>query len=310
VLYYVRGGEWLARRRLVWVDRQSDEVEPLPLPAGAYSQPHLSPDGRRVAFTKFERDAFNIWVYESASGRATQRTFESNNFLPTWRPDGTELTFTTYRRGPFSVYCVPAEGIGSEVPLVTGTYDREACSWSPDGTSLLFVETDPNTNGDVWLFPVQDANAARVLLRESWDERQAVFSPDGDWIAYVSDVEGRPEVYVTPYPGPGESERVSTDGGYQPVWLRDGKELFYRSGSKMMAATIETEPELRVTGSKVLFEGQYLTGYHRNYDVSSDGQRFLMIKEAEGQPAAIQLVVVLNWFEELKRLVPAGERRL
>jgi len=310
LLYYVRGGEWLARRRLVWVDRQGDEVELLPLPPGAYSQPRLSPDGRHVAFTKFDRDAFNIWVYEFASESATQRTFESNNFLPVWRPDGSELTFTTYRRGPFSVYGMPADGVGSEVPLVTGTYDREACSWSPDGKSLLFVETAPNTDGDIWLLSAEDANVPRALLRESWDERQAVFSPAGDWIAYVSDAEGRPETYVTPYPGPGESQKVSADGGYQPVWSRDGKELFYRSGNKMMVASIQTRPELRVAGSKVLFEGRYLTDYHRNYDVSSDGQRFLMIKEAQGQPAATQLVVVLNWFEELKRLVPAGDRRL
>lgn len=307
LLYYIRGGEWLARRRLVWVNRQGEEVESVPLAPGAYSQPRLSPDGYRVAFTKFERDALNIWVYDLASDRATQRTFESNNFLALWRPNGTELTFTTYRRGPFSVYCMPADGVGTEDPLVTGTYDRQACSWSPDGKTLLFVETDPSTNGDIWLFSTEDANAPRALLRESWDERQAVFSPDGDWIAYVSDEGGGPDLYVAPYPGPGEIEKISTDGGYQPVWSRDGKELFYRSGNEMMAATIETGPGLSVTGSKVLFEGHYLTGYHRNYDVSSDGQRFLMIKEAEGQPAATQLAVVLNWFEELKRLVPTGD---
>ncbi|MHC4632354.1 MAG: TolB-like translocation protein, partial [Planctomycetota bacterium] len=115
--------------------------------------------------------------------------------------------------------------------------------------------------------------------------------------------EGQSEVYVTPYPGPG-GKKVSTGGGYHPVWSRDSKELFYRSGDKMMAVTYETEPEFRVTGSEVLFEGRYLSGWYRNYDVSLDGQRFLMIKESEEQPAATQLIVVLNWFEELKRLVP------
>lgn len=304
LLYYVRGGEWLARRQFVWVNRQGDEIEPLPLPPQAYQNPSLSPDGRRFTFTKFDRGALNVWVYDLPSGPATQLTFESNNFFPLWTPpDGDMLTFTSFRAGPFDVYWVPTNRSSREEPLVAGPYDQRATCWSTNGKVLLFTETNPDTGLDIWSLCVEDGNMPRSLLHESWDEDNAVFSPDGNWIAYESNREGSSEVYVTPYPG-SVAKKISTGGGYHPIWSRDGRELFYRCGDKMMAATIETEPEFRVTGPEVLFEGQYLTGDIRNYDASEDGQRFLMIKESEGQPAATQLVVVLNWFEELKRLVP------
>ncbi len=302
VLYYVRGGEWLARRQFVWVNRKTDDVEPpLPLATGAYSHPRLSPDGQRLAFTKFDRGAFNILVYEFASKMETQRTFESNNFGPLWTTDGKWLTFTTFRAGPFSVYWMPVDGSSAEKPLVTGILDREAFSWSPDDKKLLFVETDPCTGEDIWIYSIEDGNTARPLLCESKNQREAVFSPDGDWIAYVSTAEVRPEVYVTPYPKLAP-KKISTDGGCQPLWPQDSNGLFYRSGDKMMAVTFETEPEFRVTARDILFEGKYLTGLYRNYDVSKDGQRFLMIKEGEAQPAEAQLMFVFK-----KRLVLTGK---
>jgi serine/threonine-protein kinase len=304
LLYYMRGGEWLARRQFVWVNRQGEEVEPLPLPPRAYRHPRLSPDMLRLAFTKLEGDTLNIWVYDLPSGPASQFTFESNNMLPLWTlPDGSRLTFTSYPEAPYDAYWMPASRSSPEEPLVTGPYDQIATSWSPDGRVLLFTEDSPITGRDIWLLPIEDGNTPRSLLCESWDEWCAVFSPDGEWIAYVPEAEGTSEVYVTPYPEL-IPQKVSTDGGYHPVWSRDGKELFYRCGDKMMALTIETESEFRVIDSKVLFEGQYLTGLRQNYDVSSDGQRFLMVKESDDQPAASQLIVVLNWFEELKRLAP------
>jgi len=307
LLCYVRGGEWLARRQLVWVNRQGKE-ERLPLPLGAYGIPCLSPNGQCLAFTKFEGGHSNIWVHKFARGTTTQLTFKSSNFYPIWTPDGARLTFTTYRVGPFEVYWMPADGSSTEEPLLTGPNDQTANSWSPDGKVLLFTKTNPATGNDVLSFCTEDTNSPRPLLQESYNEYNAVFSPDGRWIAYESDQEGRTEVYVTPYPAPREKFKVSTDGGSEPLWSGDGKELFYLCGDKMIAATIETEPEFKVTGYEVLFEGQYFTGLNRNYDVSPDGQRFLMIKESEEQPSAAQLIVVLNWFEELKRLVPSGSR--
>ena len=311
LLCYVRGGDWVARRQLVWVNRQG-KVERLPMPPGAYSNPCLSPNGQCLAFTKFEGGHYNIWAHKFASGTTTQLTFKSSNFNPIWTPDGTRLTFATFRAGPFEEYWMPADGSGTEEPLLTGSTDQTANSWSPDGKVLLFTKTNPATGNDVLAFCTEDANSPQPLLRESYNEYNGVFSPDGRWIAYESDQEGQLEVYVTGYPAPGEKHKVSTDGGNEPLWSPAGRELFYRNGDKVMVVTVDTNT-LRFDIAKppeTLFEGQYLVTPFgaTNFDISPDGQRFLMIKESEEQPSAAQLIVVLNWFEELKRLVPSAKR--
>ena len=303
LLYYVQGGEWLAQRQLVWVDRRLGVIGPLQLPPQAITEPCLSPDGRCVAFTKFDRGASNVWLYDLPAGPATQITFESSNFLPIWMPDSKKLTFTSYRAGPFDVYWIPSNRSSPEKQLITGPNDQMASSWSPDGKVLLFTEISPVTGYDIWYLSTEDSNTAHPLICDSGTEQNAAFSPDGNWIAFESDREGRFEVYVSPFPKP-VPKKISTGGGYHPIWSADGKELFYRNGDKMIAVTIETEPELKIVKSEVLFEGKYYTSADRNYDVSSDGRRFLMVKESDDQPSASQLIVVHNWFEELNRLVP------
>jgi serine/threonine-protein kinase len=187
LLCYVRGGEWLASRQFVWVNRNGQGVEPLPLPPQAYADPRISPDGRRIAFTKFDRGAFNIWVHELPSGPATQITFESSNFLPVWMPDGNTLTFTSYRAGPFDVYSMPADRSGPEELLLTGSCDHIATAWSPDGKVLLFIEINPDTGEDIGLLSTDDANTPRPLLHETCAEVHAIFSPDGNsLVSYVN----------------------------------------------------------------------------------------------------------------------------
>jgi eukaryotic-like serine/threonine-protein kinase len=309
-LYYVRGGEWLARRRLVWINRRGEELKPsVPLDPAAYKNPRLSPDGRRLAFTKFVKGVCNIWTYDLPSGRATQRTFKGNNFLPLWTPDREHLAYSTWRSGPFDAYQVPVDRGGTEDPLLTGQEDRELTSWSPDGKNQLYTEHNPSTSKDIWL-NTEDGNPPRPLLNESWNERNAEFSPNGSWIAYQSDREDRFEIYVFSYLDPNfVPKKISIHGGETPQWSSDGKELFYRAGDKMMVASIEIEPEFEVTSTEVLFEGEYSSDSRRNYDVSGsgDGLRFLMVKEHEERPAANQLIVVQNWFEELKRKMQTGK---
>ncbi|MHC4557797.1 MAG: protein kinase domain-containing protein [Planctomycetota bacterium] len=316
-LYYVRGGEWLARRNLVWVDRHTgDVIKTLPLIPGAYSSPCLSPNGQSIAFTKFDSGAENIWVFNLPKGPPEKVSFEGGNFLPIWKPDNNKLTFTSYRDGEFSVYCIPANKSSSEEPLLIGLDDQWATSWSPDGKELLFTEDKGSrvTDYDICLLSAEDANTTRPLICESGNEDNGVFSPDGKWIAYESDRDERHnEVYVAPYPVPVVNTKISSSGGYHPlwspVWSADSKELFYRNGDKMIAVTIETELELKVSEPNTLFVKQYYTGLERGYDVSRDGEKFLMIKESNEQQAATQLFVVINWFEELKRLVPTGKKR-
>jgi hypothetical protein len=147
------------------------------------------------------------------------------------------------------------------------------------------------------------------FIATRFNEGGASFSPDGRWLAYVSNESGRAEIYVQPYPGPGGKWQISTDGGTEPLWNRNGRELFYRSGNKMMAVQVTMQPAFTAGKPEVLFEKEYsasefpATGIA--YDVSADGQRFLMVKESEQATALTQINVVLNWFEELKRLAPS-----
>jgi len=137
------------------------------------------------------------------------------------------------------------------------------------------------------------------------------FSPDGRWLAYISDESGRSEVYVQPYPGPGGKWQISTEGGTEPAWNPNGRELFYRSGDKMMSVEITIQPSFAAGTPRMLYQGRYESGPvpTTDYAVSLDGQRFLMLKpnEQTSSPALTQIVVVQNWFEELKRRVPTGK---
>jgi len=178
-------------------------------------------------------------------------------------------------------------------------------SWSPDGQVLAFTQFERGIG--IWMLPMEGEGKPQVFMSSTNLEGFSKFSPDGQWVAYRRLDRGRLHVYVSPYSEPGVKWLVSGDGGgAEPVWSPDGSELFYRSGDQMMVVSVQTEPTFSAGRPRVLFEGSYLsssisTGFHY-YDISPDGQRFLMIKEAGAGQA--QINVVLNWFEELKRLVP------
>ena len=182
--------------------------------------------------------------------------------------------------------------------------DRRALAphWSPDGQTLAFLEIDPDT-GDYDIVRWRDGNVT-PLAAGPFNEGVPRFSPDGRWLAYMSDESGRNEIYVQAYPGPGEKWTLSTDGGTEPVWSRDGRELFYRNGYQMMVVPIQSDPVFRPGAPQLLFEGPFETnpGGYPNYDVTLDGSRFIMIEtETTGLN---EIHVVLNWYEELKRRVP------
>jgi serine/threonine-protein kinase len=191
-------------------------------------------------------------------------------------------------------------------------------SWSPDGQLLAYFEVNPATQRDIWLLRMGDPSPgsgqvrkAQPFLRTQFDEAVPQFSPDGRWLAYISNETGRHEIYVQAYPGPGGKWQISTEGGTEPAWNRNGRELFYRSGDKMMAVDIATQPAFAAGKPRMLFQGPYAPAPYptTNYDVSSDGQRFLMIKPSEQEQAApTQINVVLNWFEELKQKVPTEKK--
>jgi len=315
-LVYVPGGVQATQRRLVWVSRNGAE-QPLAAPARAYRQPRLSPDGRRIAVAIEEQET-QVWLYDLSRETLTRLTFEGNtNFNPVWTPDGKRITFQSNKEGPQNLFWQLADGSGGLERLTTSEYVNAPESWSPDGQLLAFIEINPTTGYDVWVLRMGDPSAgsgqvrkAEPFLRTPFNEGSARFSPDGRWLAYLSNESGRYEVYVQPYPGPGGKWQISTEGGTEPVWNPNGRELFYRSGDKMMAVDIATQPGFAAGKPKVLFEGQYLPtpATFPNYDVAPDGQRFLMLKPIEqAQAAPTQINVVLNWFEELKRRVPTGK---
>jgi Tol biopolymer transport system component/predicted Ser/Thr protein kinase len=290
---------------LVWVDRQG-QTRPVTRERQSYWSPRFSPDGRRLAVhigqtVGAQRDT-QLWILELDTGSWNRLTYEGSiNALPVWSPDGRWVAFMSNRE-EMGVFRKPADGGGTAEGLITGILQPN--TWSPDGRFLV------SGGGDLWTLDLADGKATPFLTTPA-AEVGAAFSPDGRWIAYASDdAGGEFQVFVRPYPGPGEQQQVSSKGGTEPVWSPDGLGLFYRSGDRMMRVPVETEPTFRKGRPEVLFEGRYAVNEIvpglRFYDVSPDGQGFVMVQRGEPQEEA-QLVLVQNWFEELKRIVPTDE---
>jgi Tol biopolymer transport system component len=307
-LVYVAGGLAGSQTRMVWVTRNGEE-HVLPAAPRNYQFPRVAPDGRRVAVTIADQET-HIWVYDVARERLTRLTFEGTvNNVPTWSSDGQRIAFRSNRAGgPGSLFWQGSDNSGGAERLTTTDYTHLPNSFSSDGQLLAFQENNPQTGRDLWVLRLADRKR-ELFLRTPFQETAPKFSIDGRWLAYSSDESGRAEVYVQPYPGPGGRWQISTEGGQEPVWNPNGRELFYRSGSKIMAVEVDTKSGFSPGTPRMLFEGAYLPtpAVLPDYDVSPDGQRFLMLKPVETQTSApTQINVVLNWFEELKRRVPAG----
>jgi len=308
-LVYIPGGVESAQSRLVWVGRNGT-AQPLAAPVRAYRGLRLSPDGSRVAVSIQEQES-QTWLYDFSRETLTRLTFEgSANYNPVWTPDGKRIAFNSNKEGPVNLFWQLADGSGGLERLTTGEYNQAPMSWSPDGQVLAFIEVNPTTGRDIWMLRMGDRKA-QPFLRTPATESAPRFSPNGRWLAYVSNESGRFEIYVQPYPGPGEKWQISTEGGTEPVWNPNGRELFFRNGDKMMAADVTTQPSFSAGKPRMLFEEQFepAPATFPNYDVSPDGQRFLMLKLVEQAEAApTQINVVLNWFEELKQKVPTGKK--
>ena len=293
----------------VWVDRQGQFT---PIPGATprnYGDVRISPDGQRIAFTIQEGSHFDIWIYDLTRNTLNPQTSDGNSLFPIWAPDGTSLMFASYSLEDPQLIRQSMSGGEPELLASLGRPAGIPVACSLDETEVLLVLSDlmyPRRDQDMYVVSLdrQDENQQpRPFIQRNHNQRLGVWSRDGKWIAYTSDESGRWEVYVEPYPSPGPKTMVSTEGGFQPVWSRDGKELYYRSGDKIIAATFESQPEFKVIRMEQLFEGRYLCRVdHTDYDVAPDG-RFLMIREPE-ESTPLGINITLNWFEELKRLVP------
>jgi dipeptidyl aminopeptidase/acylaminoacyl peptidase len=219
-----------ALRSLVWVDR-SGQVEPIAAPPRAYAGPRLSPDGQRIAVSTLGTDS-NVWIYDLTRGTLTRLTTEGGGGGNAWTPDGQRVAFATAATGHENLFWKPVDGSGPSERLTSSEFMQLPAAWSPDGHELVFVQLFGGGDGtrmDTWVLSMGDRRARPLMLTPS---HRPARSPDGRWLAYASEESGRYDVYVQPYPGPGPRTQISTEGGSQPAWSADGRELFYTASGK------------------------------------------------------------------------------
>ena len=276
----------------------------------AFGWPRLSHDGKRVAVA-IEGETSDIWIYEIEDGTFGRLTSEGLNMSPVWTPDSTRVAFRSVRAGTYGIHWAAADFSNQEEELYSFENDTHPKSITPDGENLIAYELHPTEARNILVLPLDGDRVPLPYLNTSFNEVSPKVSPDGQWLAYVSNQSGRNEVYVRPLAEPGGRRvTVSTAGGVEPVWAPDGGELFYRNGRQMIAAQVRSEAEFNIGARDVLFEGDYLASTYRvQYDVHPDGQRFLMIRTGDMSVEGIGTInVILNWFEELKERVPTGGR--
>jgi serine/threonine-protein kinase len=302
-LVYVPDTAGESARTLVWVNRDGRE-EVITRERRPFDSPRLAPDSRRIA-VGIREDNIDIWVYDLVRGNLTRLTSDAGeDESPLWTPDGRHITFAASRAGVRVTLQRPMQGSGSEHAMPIGQHRHHHLGgWSPDGRTLAFTSLE--ASADIWLATAGDEAGARPFLQTAASEQAPVISPNGRWLAYASTETGRSEIYVQAFPGGGFNQQISTDGGTEPLWSASRSELFFRNGDQMVVVEVGTEPKFSASRPHVLFERRYehLPWNERNYDVTPDGRRFLMVK-GEAAPKAAHLVLVLNWFEELKRRVP------
>jgi eukaryotic-like serine/threonine-protein kinase len=301
-------------RTLAWVDREGHE-QPIAAPPRAYAYPRLSPDGSRIALDARDQEN-DIWTFDIARGTLTRFTVNPGvDNTPVWTPDGSRIAFASDKdhAGTTNLYIAAADNSGQPARLTSNDSNNQfPMSFSSDGTRLVFQENDPKTTADLHVVAVDGDHRVTPLLHTPFVESNGVVSPDGRWLAYQTTESGQFQIYVRPFPNvDGGLHQVSTNGGTRPVWARNGRELFYMSGTgpvAVMAVSVELGTNFVAGTPQRLFEGMYYVGSAgRTYDPSPDGRRFLVIKATStstSAPALSQFVFVNNWFEELNRLVP------
>jgi serine/threonine-protein kinase len=305
-LAYVQAQSGVFDRRLVWVSRDGT-VASIAAPPNAYTDPAISPDGRLVALS-VQGTTQTLWVYDLARSSLTTLPATGSLQAPLWTPDGRRLVYRATRGGSRNLFWRPADGSGEEERLSTSERLQTPSSFSPDGRVLVFTDVAADTGNDLWAMETDaQQRASRTVLKTRFGELSPKISPDGKWLAYTSDESGRQEVYVSAFPGPGGKIAISTDGGSEPRWSRNGRELFYRQDDKMMAVTTTPGSSLTASSPHQLFEGRYQIGDTGSggYDVASDG-RFLMIQATVPQQPATEFNIVLNWFDEVRARVRAS----
>jgi Tol biopolymer transport system component len=285
-----------ARRQLIWLDREGKQTGVIGEPDPTLRQLRISPDGHTVAIARGVGGNTDIWLIEVARGVAERVTSDqTNNSTPVWSPDGDRVAFASARRGVghHDLY-VRSVTDANERLLVQSSEDKSVQDWSPDGSFILYTSTNATTSFDLWALPLDGNRQPFVVVQTPLQEVDGQFSPDGRWIAYASNEPGRFEIYVRPFPGPGRSVRVSTNGGRAPQWRANGRELYYLSAEGgLMAVAVGA----LANGAGVSVGTPVPLGVRAEpgtYAASADGRRFLVNRSLD-DAATPPITILLNW---------------
>ena len=314
ILAYVPGSASMSTFPVVWVDRTGG-IETLWEEPGIYGTPSLSPDGRRLGLSVLRDKSWDVWTYDLERGVATRLTFgDGYDADLVWSPDGKWIAFASDREGPPTVFRKRTDGSGEAERLhEPGLVDFAApMTWSPDGETLIIQTVSQQGGDDLFFLRLGVEDELEPFLTTPFGERDPSFSPDGRWIAYVSDETGRPEVYVGTYPAGGGKWQISDSLGAQPRWSASGRELFYRTTDGIMAVEVDGRGEgFKAGKARSLFSGPFLGGISGvtvpglsfpDYDVSADGQRFVMFTGGSNDLGSSTANILTGWFGELRRL--------
>lgn len=314
-------GEHTDAGNFVWLDRQRKR-EPLGLPPGIFGGFTLSPDGKKVAIPIFDEGKVDIWLYDTLRGTPTRFTFDGLSGMgPAWTPDGKKLVFNSMRDGVGNLFVKPVGG-GREALQLTENKVYTFIGRIPLDGKVMPIDmfSAETSSSDIFLLPLDGENSSCTtpaeptpFLQTPFQEGFPAISPDGRWMAYYSNETGRWEIYVQPLEETGTQSagagrvRISTGGGEEPIWSRDGRELFYRWGTKIYVVDVTLGPEFRAGSPRVLFNGPFVNLPGWSYDVSPDGQRFLLVENEDLEKASTELVVITNFFDHVRRVTATAD---
>ncbi|MFN0121064.1 MAG: hypothetical protein ACKV2V_11245, partial [Blastocatellia bacterium] len=289
-------------QQLTWLDRAGKPLDTVG-PPGAYEYPQLSPDGKRVAVARRDPQSrtHDINVIDLTRGVGSRLTFDpGDDRFPVWSPDGSRIAWEANREGAHQIYQKLASGVGPEELLLKDDVRLGFPSWSADGRFLLYGRVDLKTGWDLWVLPLAGDRQPVLFLQTPFAEGGGRFSPDGRWIAYTSNDQGRNEVYVQTFPASGGKWLISTNGGSQAWWRSDGRELYYLSGGKLMAVEVKPGDSFEAGAPRALFDLAPARAGGTGYGVTAAGDRFLFVTARE-EAASLQFTVVTNWTAEAKK---------
>ena len=282
-------------RNLVWMDR-SGKATNITAETKPYATPALSPDGKRIALT-LEGSSFDVWVYDLERDTFTKASFGGDDYRPGWSPDGKMLGYDSSKPGHQQVYVKHGIVQGDETVVTDGPEQKEFCGWTPDGREVIFARQSKDTGWDLYATDVEGAHKTRPLVVMPFNQTRASLSPDGKWLAYVSDESGEQEVFVQAMSDSSSRVQLSSDGGRSPRWTRSSDELLFVSKDRVMSVKFSRGGALNPSKPILLFEDKKPW---RDFDVAADG-RLVVARQADSNGAGTQINVVLGWFDELKR---------